>query len=112
MEKRNLNAGTGDPCAGHERLKLAKEDLCTSDLVTSVENLGEEPPTGSMKTSVRTGFRYNLKAGTGDPCAGQDMLKAASEDLLTPEVVRSVENFGAEPPTGSARENLDRLTNL
>ena len=60
MEKRNLNAGTGDPCAGHERLKLAKEDLCTSDLVTSVENLGEEPPTGSMKTSVRTGFRYNL----------------------------------------------------
>ena len=27
MDKKNLKVGTGDPCAGHERLKLANEDL-------------------------------------------------------------------------------------
>ena len=69
-----------------------------------MENLGEEPPTGSKETNMR----YNLYAGTGDPCAGQDRLKGTLEDLLTPEVVRSVENLGAEPPTGSAREDPDR----
>ena len=48
-ERSNLNAGTGDPCAGHDRLRLANADLCTSDLVTSVENLGDDPHTGSSE---------------------------------------------------------------
>ena len=43
----------------------------------------------------------NLEEGTGDPWAGHDRLNADDEDLMTPEEARSVENFGADPPTGS-----------
>ena len=80
------------------------------EIVFAEGNLGEEPPTGSEKeTSLE---KFNLKAGTGDPCAGQDRLKGTLEDLLTPDVVRSVENLGEDPPTGSAKGDLDRWTNL
>ena len=72
------------------------------EIFSSPENFGADPPTGSASQNFTT--LTNLYDGTGDPCAGQDKLKAVLEDLLTPEVVRSVENLGAEPPTGSARE--------
>ena len=49
------------------------------EIVFAEGNLGAEPPTGSGKeTDVEKG---NLKAGTGDPCAGHERLKLANEDL-------------------------------
>ena len=51
------------------------------EIVFAEGNLGEEPPTGSGKeTSLEKG-KSNLKAGTGDPCAGHERLKLAKEDL-------------------------------
>ena len=50
--------------------------------------------------------RTDLKEGTGDPWAGQERLKGSVADFSRVELLDSAENFGADPPTGSAREIL------
>ena len=49
------------------------------EIVFAEGNLGAEPPTGSEKETKLE--ERNLKAGTGDPCAGHERLKLAKEDL-------------------------------
>ena len=48
----------------------------------------------------------DLKEGTGDPWAGQERLKGSVAAFSRVELLDSPENFGADPPTGSARELL------
>ena len=43
----DLYDGTGDPCAGQERLKGVLAAFLTVELMDSPENFGEDPPTGS-----------------------------------------------------------------
>ena len=43
----DLNDGTGDPWAGHERLNGLLAAFLTVELMDSPENFGEDPPTGS-----------------------------------------------------------------
>ena len=93
----NLYAGTGDPCAGQERLNDCVAAFSIVKPLNSPENLGREPPTGSERVICTT----DLYDGTGDPWAGQERLKGFLEALLNVELVDSPENFGEEPPTGS-----------
>jgi hypothetical protein len=46
-ELRYLYAGTGDPWAGQDRLNGCDEYFRTVELISSPENFGAEPPTGS-----------------------------------------------------------------
>ena len=50
------------------------------EIVFAEGNLGAEPPTGSEK-DTKLEKSKNLKAGTGDPCAGHERLRLANEDL-------------------------------
>ena len=43
----DLYDGTGDPCAGQERLNGSFEAFSSVELFSSPENLGADPPTGS-----------------------------------------------------------------
>ena len=43
----DLYDGTGDPWAGHERLKGLLAAFLNVELMDSPENFGEDPPTGS-----------------------------------------------------------------
>ena len=76
----NLNDGIGDPWAGHGRLKVFAKLAEKPEIVFAEGNLGAEPPTGSEK-KIQSLEKRNLKAGTGDPCAGHERLKLAKEDL-------------------------------
>ena len=46
----NLYEGTGDPCAGQARLNGCKAGLATLELDCSTENLGADPPIGSVES--------------------------------------------------------------
>ena len=50
----NLYAGTGDPCAGHERLNGCVAAFSIVKPLNSPENLGWEPPTGSERLLCMT----------------------------------------------------------
>lgn len=63
----NLNAGTGDPCAGQPRLKGLLSSRSTADSLVSTENLGADPPIGSTKSTDDVNLRSHLKAGEGEP---------------------------------------------
>ena len=45
----NLYAGTGDPCAGQDRLRGSSETRSIVRVFVSKVNFGGEPPTGSKK---------------------------------------------------------------
>ena len=93
----NLYDGTGDPCAGQERLNGCVAVFSIVKPLNSLENFGSEPPTGSEKLNCTT----DLYDGTGDPWAGQERLKGLLAAFLNVELRDSPENFGEEPPTGS-----------
>ena len=67
--------------------------------LTSSENFGFVPPTGSVKNYTKT----NLNEGSGKPCAGQ--FKAIEDSDLNFKMVPvpMVENFGFAPPMGSIK---------
>ena len=96
----DLKLGTGDPCAGQERLKGSAKISKRLELFDFSENFGDEPPTGS-ENFVR--FETDLNDGTGDPCAGQERLNGRAKDSSTVELFSFPENFGMDPPTGSAK---------
>ena len=75
----NLKDGIGDPWAGQGRLKVFAKLAEKPEIVFAEGNLGADPPTGSEKDTKLE--ESNLKAGTGDPCAGHERLKLANEDL-------------------------------
>ena len=75
----NLKDGIGDPWAGQGRLKVFANLAEKPEIVFAEGNLGADPPTGSEKDTKLE--ESNLKAGTGDPCAGHERLKLANEDL-------------------------------
>lgn len=79
LQRTNLKDGIGDPWAGHGRLKVFAKLAEKPEIVFAEGNLGAEPPTGSEKETKLE--ERNLKAGTGDPCAGHERLKLAKEDL-------------------------------
>ena len=93
----NLYAGTGDPCAGQERLNGRVAVFFIVKPSNSPENFGSEPPTGSE----RLNFTTDLYDGTGDPWAGHERLKGLLAAFLTVELIDSPENFGEDPPTDS-----------
>ena len=76
------------------------QDLKRLELFDFAENFGDEPPTGS-ENFVR--FETDLNDGTGDPCAGQERLNGRAKDSSTVELFSFPENFGVDPPTGSAK---------
>ena len=51
--------------------------------------------------------KNDLKDGTGDPWAGQKRLRGRTDLLSRVELFWSSENFGVEPPTGSAKRGYD-----
>ena len=69
LQRTNLKDGIGDPWAGHGRLKVFAKLAEKPEIVFAEGNLGAEPPTGSEKETKLE--ERNLKAGTGDPCAGR-----------------------------------------
>ena len=99
----NLYAGTGDPCAGQERLNGCDAAFFIVKPSNSPENLGSEPPTGSERLNCTT----DLNDGTGDPWAGHERLNGSLEAFFSEELVSSPLNFGADPPTGSEMAELE-----
>ena len=60
-----LNAGIGDPCAGH-RMAMGWPELSSkTDILSKVENFGLALPIGSRKK--RHVQHVYLKPGMGDP---------------------------------------------
>jgi hypothetical protein len=57
-ENIDLYEGTGDPCAGQDRLKGCTAGFATLELETSTENFGADPPIGS-------GENYSKKKSSG-----------------------------------------------
>ena len=58
IEFKDLNAGTGDPCAGHDKLRCLPCSRLNVKVFDSTENLGPEPPIGSA-TKPTSGFSFN-----------------------------------------------------
>ena len=104
----NLYDGTGDPWAGQERLAGCFEAFFIVPPFSSPENLGTEPPTGSKRKQMCQ--LTDLYDGTGDPWAGQERLKGSFDAFSNVELFSSALNFGADPPTGSERAQLQRPT--
>ena len=47
MKDSCLNEGTGDPCAGHERLNETSASVKSMEPFDTPANFGEDPPIGS-----------------------------------------------------------------
>ena len=96
----DLKLGTGDPCAGQERLKGSAKISKRLELFDFSENFGDEPPTGSENFDR---FETDPNDGTGDPCAEQKRLNGRAKDSSTIKLFRFPENFWTDQPTGSAK---------
>ena len=48
----DLKEGTGDPCAGHERLNGRAAGFVRVKLSESIENFGTDPPIGSKSINI------------------------------------------------------------
>ncbi len=67
-----LNAGRGDPCAGHNRATAFPWTSRNDTDSILEENFGFAEPIGSMRGTKHGSWVYSyLNAGTGDPWAGQ-----------------------------------------
>ena len=56
MERKqvDLNAGTGDPCAGQRRVEYLPWKESTLEIFELSENFGGDPPTGSVNILILT----------------------------------------------------------
>lgn len=95
----DLNAGVGDPCAAQDKLNGSLKVLLIVELDCSTGNFGADPPTGSRIIFIV--LQTDLNAGTGDPWAGQEREKGWTTERSKVRPLISIENLGAEPPTGS-----------
>ena len=94
----------GEPCAGQDKLNVFCNLVVNPALVCEDENLGAEPPTGSVGRNIwSTCYLYE---GTGDPWAGQDRLNGLLDASFRLELVSLPENFGVDPPTGSIMQKM------
>ena len=50
----------------------------------------------------------DLKDGLGDPWAGHGRAKVFARSAENPEIVFAEGNLGAEPPTGSEKEQMGK----
>ena len=71
------------------------------EILSSPENFGADPPTGSASQNFTT--LTNLYDGTGDPCAEQKRLNGRAKDSSTIKLFRFPEIFWTDQPTGSAK---------
>ena len=83
--------------------------MLTHQLVLVMENYRElilagHPSFLDKKYTFIAGFVSNLKAGTGEPWAGQLRLSGRPDSFSNMEPLLSWLNFGAEPPTGSVNQ--------
>ena len=48
----NLNEGTGNPCAGQDKLKGSEDGFSTVELFSPRLNMGADPPMGSKSWRI------------------------------------------------------------
>ena len=106
----NLNAGIGNPWAGHSKVTSL---FCTRVIplkLMSSGNLGFALPIGStnIKNEMTQRDQSNLNAGKGNPWAGQRSVSWLSTALVMLLEFTSSENLGLELPIGS-RKNIHSL---
>ena len=70
LQSTNLNAGRGDPCAGHSNARGSSTSFLNLRMSDSCESFGLADPMGS-KGGTKAYTCMDQKAGMGDPCAEQ-----------------------------------------
>lgn len=99
-----LNKGTGNACAGHNKVKLALS-VALKLLELSIEgNLGETRPTGS-RDNIKIYLKY-LNSGVGNAWAGQSIVTHAFVENVKLRPVSIDGNLGDTFPIGSVYKIL------
>ena len=100
-----LNAGSGNPCAGHIKAIEEDSEYANDEVLSAEENLGLALPIGSKRSDTiydNTDYwSFYLNAGSGNPWAGHTKAIDDSSENTTVRLLSVEENFGLALPMGS-----------